>query len=41
MYEYKLLLLLGKNDDPMFLDLVRKEASSVFSSFLKNSEANP
>lgn len=41
MYDDKLFLLLGKNGDPVFLDLVRKEASSVFSSVLKISDTNP
>lgn len=41
LYDDKLFMLLGKEGDPMFLDLIRKEAASVFSVVLKAPEDNP
>lgn len=41
LYDDKLFMLLGKEGDPMFLDLVRKEAASVFSTAFKVPADNP
>lgn len=38
IYNDKLLMLLGKNGDPMFLDFVRKEAAPIFTALLKSKK---
>ena len=40
-YDDKLFMLLGRDGDPMFLDLVRKEAAIVFSSVLQLKQEYP
>ena len=40
-YDDKLFLLLGKDGDPQFLTLVRKEAASIFNAVMKQKEENP
>lgn len=40
-YDDKLFLLLGKDGDPQFLNLVRKEAATIFNAVMKQTEENP
>ena len=40
-YDDKLFLLLGKDGDPQFLNLVRKEAATIFNAVMKQKEENP
>ena len=40
-YDDKLFLLLGKDGDPQFLNLVRKEAATIFNAAMKQTEENP
>ena len=40
-YDDKLFLLLGKDGDPQFLTLVRKEAATIFNAVMKQKEENP
>ena len=40
-YDNKLFLLLGKDGDPQFLTLVRKEAATIFNALMNQKEENP
>ena len=40
-YDDKLFLLLGKDGDPQFLTLVRKEAATIFNALMNQKEENP
>ena len=40
-YDDKLFLLLGKDGDPQFLNLVRKEAATIFNALMIQKEENP
>ena len=40
-YDDNLFLLLGKDGDPQFLNLVRKEAATIFNAVMKQKEENP
>jgi len=40
-YDDNLFLLLGKDGDPQFLNLVRKEAATIFNALMIQKEENP
>ena len=40
-YDDNLFLLLGKDGDPQFLNLVRKEAATIFNALMNQKEENP